>query len=335
MIAIQADSADEAWTAAAGQVVSRGERVEGTRSGDTYEALGVAIEIQDPRQRWVSSRVPAINPAFAIVEALWILWGRNDARLPTQFNSGLVTYVGEGETLYGAYGDRLRRRWPVDQLGRAAEILAAEPFSRQVVLQIWDPISDLPEANGLPRSRDIPCNLLGMAKVRDGKLCWTQIMRSNDVFRGLPYNIVQFTVMQEVLAGWLGVALGTYCHWSDSLHLYEADRPVMAVGTALEARSDLDLAIPRAACLEAWGILEPLVDSALATEGSVGEFFLRAEDAPLAAGYRSLLGIVGAEVARRRRASEYSDKFLSLCEDPVLAGLWERWCSRMGKADPK
>lgn len=45
-------------------------------------------------------------------------------------------------------------------------------------------------------------------------------MRSNDVHRGLPYNVVQFTTLQEVMAGWLGLEVGGYHHWSDSLHLY-------------------------------------------------------------------------------------------------------------------
>jgi len=32
-------------------------------------------------------------------------------------------------------------------------------------------------------------------------------------------------VIQELLAGWLGAGLGSYCHRVDSLHLYEGDLP--------------------------------------------------------------------------------------------------------------
>ncbi len=51
-------------------------------------------------------------------------------------------------------------------------------------------------------------------------------MRSNDHFRGLPHNLIQFTTVQEVLAGWLGISLGSYHHYSDSLHVYESDGDV-------------------------------------------------------------------------------------------------------------
>ena len=79
---------------------------------------------------------------------------------------------------------------------------------------------DLPDLDGSPANEDIPCNVLAMLKVRDGALHWTQVMRSNDLFLGLPYNIVQFTMLQEVLAGWLGVRVGPYNVVIDSLHVY-------------------------------------------------------------------------------------------------------------------
>ena len=82
-------------------------------------------------------------------------------------------------------------------------------------------ILDFPSDNGLPVADDIPCNICSMLKVRNGRLEWSQIMRSNDIFLGLPHNFVQFMTLQEVLAGWIGIEPGTYTHFADSLHLYE------------------------------------------------------------------------------------------------------------------
>lgn len=62
-----------------------------------------------------------------------------------------------------------------------------------------------------------------MFNIRDGRLDWTQIIRSNDIFLGLPHNLVQFTTLHEVMAGWLGVQMGSYNQLSNSLHLYEKD----------------------------------------------------------------------------------------------------------------
>ena len=46
-------------------------------------------------------------------------------------------------------------------------------------------------------------------------------MRSQDLWLGFPYDIFANTVLQKLLAGWLGVALGEYHHYVDSLHLYD------------------------------------------------------------------------------------------------------------------
>jgi thymidylate synthase len=48
-------------------------------------------------------------------------------------------------------------------------------------------------------------------------------MRSNDAWLGLPYDVAQFTMLQEAVAAHWGLALGRYVHIDGSLHLYERD----------------------------------------------------------------------------------------------------------------
>ena len=206
--AFEADTADETWRAIADEF--RGGRVAGqaSRAGSTRELLHAAISISRPRERWISSRNPPINPAFAMAEIIWIVTGRNDSWFLSYFNRKFPEFVGDGPTLHGAYGYRLRRHLELDQLSRAYHTLASNPDSRQVVLQIWDGTVDLPHPDGHPRAQDIPCNVLSMLKVRENKLHWTQIVRSNDFFLGLPYNLIQFTTLQEIIAGWLEVEVG-------------------------------------------------------------------------------------------------------------------------------
>jgi thymidylate synthase len=50
-------------------------------------------------------------------------------------------------------------------------------------------------------------------------------MRSNDAFIGMPHDIFAFTMLQEIMAGDLGVGLGTYKHCVGSLHIYEENLP--------------------------------------------------------------------------------------------------------------
>lgn len=217
-------TADEVWCQAMSTLQSDDLcSFEQSRLGAMREILHANLYIENPRERWVVSRLPAINPAFAIAEVFWILAGSNDASFINFWNPSLPKFSGSGNVYHGAYGYRIINHFGVNQLERAYHALKNNPDSRQVVIQIWDVKSDLPNESGAPVSSDIPCNLFSMLKVRDGKLEWTQVMRSNDLYRGTPYNLVQFTTLQEILAGWLGLDVGGYYQISDSLHVYESE----------------------------------------------------------------------------------------------------------------
>ena len=200
--------------------------------------MHVCLNIQDPTQRWVERRYPAINPAFAAAELIVLLNGSDDARILNAWNPALQKYQGNYANYPGAYGKRLCSSFGFDQLNRAFEALAGNCESRQIVLQIWKPDIDLPQNNGMPNNNDIPCNVCSLLKVRDGKLLWTQIMRSNDIAFGLPYDIVQFTSLQEIFAGWLNIEVGEYMHISDSLHMYESNRCSISTNQDVHTNTD-------------------------------------------------------------------------------------------------
>jgi thymidylate synthase len=180
----------------------------------TTEVVGAHLCLAEPRRRFVSAPpVRVLNPAFAIAEALWILSGSDDPWIFT-YNRALRQY-SDGGRLQGAYGPRIRR-WnnQVDQLDHVRRLLSRDPHSRQAVIQLYDPGRD---TRG---HRDVPCTLNYRFLIRHGRLDMHTTMRSNDVWLGLPYDLFTATIMQELMAGWLGVDVGTYHHHVDSLHLY-------------------------------------------------------------------------------------------------------------------
>jgi hypothetical protein len=181
---IDARTANEAWKAAA-ELLRTGidQHHSNPLGGGSREVHHVAISIEDPRQRWVFARRPPINPAFALAEVVWMSRGRNDAAFLTHWNKALRRFVGDDPILHGAYGHRLRYHFGADQLVRAAGVLSNSPSSRQAVLQIWDARNDLPQPDGTPVSKDIPCNVISCLKMVDGHLEWLQLIRSNDIFR--------------------------------------------------------------------------------------------------------------------------------------------------------
>ncbi len=103
--AFQGQSADDVWQQAA-DAFRRSEGVgsQSSRGGPTREILHVAISIADPRQRWVVSREPPLNLAFALAEVVWIMTGRRDLAFLEYWNSRYHDFVGPGPELHGAYG---------------------------------------------------------------------------------------------------------------------------------------------------------------------------------------------------------------------------------------
>ena len=145
---------------------------------------------------------------------------------------------------------------------RAHQAFESNPDTRQVVLQIWDSHLDLPSSDGTPADRDVPCNVVAMPKLRDGRLEWLQVIRSNDMFLGVPHNFVQFTSLQEVLAGWLGVECGSYTQISDSLHVYEHHWENVKASTIVPnvAPNDDHLTLPRRESDQAFKELERRIE---------------------------------------------------------------------------
>ena len=326
----QGQSADDVWQQAAGAFRrSDGVRSQNSRAGQTKEILHVAISIADPGQRWVVSREPPLNLAFALAEVVWIMTGRRDLAFLDYWNNKYREFVGPGPELHGAYGYRLRQNLGIDQLERAYQVLEHDPDTRQVVLQIWDSRIDLPATDGTPANRDIPCNVVAMPKLRDGKLEWLQVIRSNDMFLGVPHNFVQFTFMQEILAGWLGVECGSYTQISDSLHVYDSRWEDVIASTALpEVSPNTDrLNLPRKESDWVFKELERRVEKMIdpETERDMLEGLASWDSAPLA--YRNMAAVLTAEALRRRGLTESASRIMSRCANPVYHQLWSRWCS--------
>lgn len=351
MIAIDAPTADAAWREAARRLRDDAP-VQPGRDQPTRELLHVALTLEDPRQRLVFAR--PFNPALAVAEVIWLLSGGNSSDFLISWNPGMRRYVDaavDSRVLHGAYGHRLGSRPrlsggveralrvstntatpAIDQLRAAYETLCFDPDSRQVVLQIWDTRRDL--ANPEPRSADVPCNLLGHLMIRSGRLEWLQVMRSNDLMWGTPINFVQFTCLQEIVSGWLGIDVGGYVHVSDSLHVYErhwAELDSLDLDPERDPlppanRADLRIAgyneweevwegVAGAAVRLAQGV-EPQEANAIADE---------ADGLPTA--YAEWIALLGAESLRRRGHDEAAMELIDRA-GPYWAASWRMWFAR-------
>jgi thymidylate synthase len=328
---IKGKTADKVWVKAAklfqeDSIVNH----QPSRAGDTLEVLHVTFEITNPKDRWVVSRFPAINPAFCIAEVIWIINGLNDSKYLNYWNSKLPEYAGTTEKYHGAYGHRLRKHFNVDQLKMAYETLKHNPHSRQVVLQIWHSADDLPKEQGMPVNQDVPCNLMSIVKLRNNKLDWVQIMRSNDLFLGTPHNFIQFTFLQEILAGWLGVEIGSYIHFSDSLHIYTKSNKDLNIfhKSKREVKNTDNFNFSFEQSEGYFSILAEKMELLIVDDISESEILRVAQWDNAPAYFNNMLYILCAEAARRRQFRRLVSKVISKCTNPIYLQSWKNWLLR-------
>ncbi len=108
----------------------------------------------------------------------------------------------------------------LDQVQLAIDTLRKDPTRRSIVLSTWIPIRDSIKF-GKREKTSSPCLLSVHPQLVDGKLHMFVVMKTNELFNGFPLNAYGFTLLQKYMADQLGVAVGSYTHFSVSMQIYE------------------------------------------------------------------------------------------------------------------
>lgn len=189
-----------------------------SRMGDTYETLAEPVTWEAgyivPRQ--------GLNLALGFMELLQGIAGIFD---PEQIKRVAPKAQHELFTEQMAYGPRL-----APQIPGIIDKLQADPLTRQAVAFIGS-AKDGP-------SDSLPCTLSLQFLARQGDLNLITSMRSWDVSRGLPYDMIFQSGYLMALARCLGLRPGWCCCMAGSLHLYEDQVRKLPVGKERSFRFD-------------------------------------------------------------------------------------------------
>jgi len=227
MIVLQARNVRDAYYTMSDLVRYHGIR-ETVRGGKTVLSLPEPLitVYERPQERVLITPKRRANPFFHLFESLWMLSGSRDARWLDQFVHDFSSRFAEDDGLqHGAYGYRWRCHFdmdggdtqPLDQLDEVVHLLRQDRGDRRIVISMWDPVADLGRS-----FRDVPCNTHCYLRIVDGHLCLTVCCRSNDMVWGAyGANAVHFSVLQEYLAGRIGVCVGKMYQLSNNFHVYE------------------------------------------------------------------------------------------------------------------
>ena len=186
------------------------------RGSKTIELQSELIELTNPRERCIILPGRRNNIFASIAETMWVLSGRNDMEFLSSYLRRAKEFSDDGQTWRAGYGPRLRNWNGVDQLAQVRRILEADPNSRRAVISLLDPDRDFVE------SKDVPCNNWLHFLNRDGRLHLNVAARSTDIVWGFSgINAFEWSVLQEIMAYWLGLDVGNFKFFTSSLHIYE------------------------------------------------------------------------------------------------------------------
>lgn len=162
-------------------------------------------------------RIPIKAP---VAEQAWFILG---SRRPDDFLRDYTkiwdAFTNPGDVVTVAYGYRWRKHFGRDQLKQLIDLLRAEPGSRHAVVVTWDPSQD---GLSLQKKKNVPCPYTFTVNIIGGRLHLHNIVRSNDVILGVPFDVFGFALLQCILAQELGVKPGIYSHSISNAHIYDS-----------------------------------------------------------------------------------------------------------------
>jgi thymidylate synthase len=188
----------------------RGNKVE-----DLLELNNACFTLEDITDPIIGVR--NISISYLCGELLWYFTRDNSMSFIDKFSKMWGRISDDGVTSNSAYGKIVFEKYGFDQVETVIELLSKNKHSKRALINF-----NVPNKNKMTTKDEI-CTIVLQFYIRDGRLNCTAVMRSNDIWRGLPYDIVFFTILQRYIADRLGMAYGSYTHFAVSLHVYERD----------------------------------------------------------------------------------------------------------------
>jgi thymidylate synthase len=132
------------------------------------------------------------------------------------YNPRAVEFSDDGKNIPTNYGYRIRHFDGHDQLQLVIDQLKKDPATRRAVIHI--------HAAGDHIRRYTPCINSLHFLIRNNALECQAFWRSENAFTLLPYNLFEFTMLQELIASELQIPVGCFVQTVTSLHYYLDDQ---------------------------------------------------------------------------------------------------------------
>jgi len=185
--------------------------LEGVEFDNTKALFNVGFEIQYPMWNTIYNEERKWNPKYAAREWEWYLSGDPSAIEISKYAPIWKNMMDEDGNVRSNYGWQWKRN---NQLSKIVDLLRDNPNTRKATISIYDGKEIDTYSN------DTPCTYAVQFTILDNKLNMTVLMRSNDLWYGFCNDQYCFSMLQQTVADFLCIEVGTYYHFAHNLHLY-------------------------------------------------------------------------------------------------------------------
>lgn len=199
-------------------VLEKGTRKEDRTGTGTLSVFGYQTRY-DLADGFPALTTKKLHMRSIIHELLWFLSGETNIKYLR--DNGVTIWdewADENGNLGPVYGSQWRHwRTPdgceVDQIKDLLVALKKNPDSRRHIVSAWNP-GEI-DKMALP-----PCHAFFQFYVANGKLSCQLYQRSADIFLGVPFNIVSYSLLTMMVAQVTGLQAGEFVHTLGDAHLY-------------------------------------------------------------------------------------------------------------------
>ncbi len=180
---------------------------------DTISAFGFQMRFD------LSAGLPVVTTKkihlpSVIHELLWFLKG--DTNIKYLQDHGVKIWnewADENGNLGPVYGKQWRDFGGIDQISWLINELKTNSDSRRLIVSAWNP----PELDQMHLQ---PCHVLMQFYVSKNKLSCQLYQRSADAFLGVPFNIVSYSLLTEMIAQQCDFEMGEFIWTGGDCHIY-------------------------------------------------------------------------------------------------------------------
>lgn len=222
---IECYSFAKAYEELSSKILHNFEHESSPRNYKINEILNFIIQIKNPYSNlfFNENRSPSLK--YLKDELKLYFSGSNNLEEFGKASKFWLKLSNDDKTINSAYGYLLfvkRNIHGTSQWEWSKSSLLKDQDTRQAILHFND------SSHQYEGNLDFPCTLNGNFHIRDNKLHFTIMMRSNDLVFGVSYDIPFFMLLMqcmrlELLEKYPQLELGTYTHIVNSMHLYEKD----------------------------------------------------------------------------------------------------------------